>query len=146
MQFMVLVKASKESESGITATPENKALFEKMGKFNEELARAGMIVAAEGLQPSSEGVRISYSGDKPRVTDGPFAETKELVAGFWLLQAKSMDEVVAWLSRAPFKNGDTVEIRRVSEASDFPPELFSAEDAQRDQSLRRSVQETQNKK
>jgi hypothetical protein len=93
-------------------------MFAEMGKFNEELSNAGMLLAADGLQPSSKGARIKFSGSKPTVTDGPFAETKELVAGFWLIQARSKDEAVAWMSRAPFGEAE-IEIRPLYEAEDL---------------------------
>jgi len=136
MRFMVLVKADKNSESG--ALPDEKILTE-MGKFNEELAKAGILLAGEGLQPSSKGARVRFSGGKRTVIDGPFTETKELVAGFWLWQVKSMDEAIEWLKRAPFE-GTEVEIRQVFEASDFPPEIFPPEDAAREQALRDELQ------
>jgi hypothetical protein len=98
MRFMVLVKANEDSENGVLPTAEQLA---EMGAFNEEMVKAGMMLAAEGLQASSKGTRIKFSQGKPSIVDGPFAETKELVAGFWLIQAKSKDEAVAWLSRAP---------------------------------------------
>ncbi len=116
MRFMVIVKASKESEAGIMPPPE---VFERMGRYNEELAKAGMMLAGEGLQPSSKGVRIRFSGADRTVTDGPFAETKELIAGFWLLQARSREEVLEWVKRAPFDGGTEIEVRQVSEAEDF---------------------------
>jgi len=119
MRFMVLVKADKNSESG--ALPDEKILTE-MGKFNEELAKAGILLAAEGLQPSSKGARVRFSGGKRTVIDGPFTETKELVAGFWLWQVKSKEEAIEWLKRAPFE-GTEVEIRQVFEAEDFGPAL-----------------------
>jgi hypothetical protein len=115
VRVMVLVKANEQSEAGVL--PDAKILTE-MGKFNEELVKAGVMLAGEGLQPSSQGVRVRFDGPKPTVIDGPFAETKELVAGFWLWQVRSMDEAVEWLKRAPFKEGE-VEIRRVFEAEDF---------------------------
>ena len=128
MRVMVLVKATKESEAGVL--PDTQALTE-MGKFNEELVKAGVMLAGEGLQASSKGRRIRFSGDKRTVIDGPFAETKELVAGFWMWQVKSMDEAVEWLKRAPFRN-DEVEIRQVFEAADFgdnlTPELREQEE------------------
>ena len=137
MRFMVIVKASKESEAG--ALPDKKLLTE-MGKFNEELAKAGALLAGEGLQPSSKGARIRYSGTKRTVVDGPFAETKELVAGFWLIQAKSKAEAIEWLKRAPFQEGE-VEIRQLSEAEDFgdefTPELREQERRIRDEVTRR---------
>jgi hypothetical protein len=116
---MILVKATKESEAGIL--PDEKLLAE-MGKYNEELAQAGAMLAGEGLQPSSKGARIRYAGTKRTVIDGPFAETKELIAGFWLINVKSKDEAIGWLKRAPFKEGE-VEIRQVFEAEDFGPAL-----------------------
>jgi hypothetical protein len=129
MRFMVIVKADKDSEAG--KMPSEKLLAE-MGNYNEKLVKAGIMLAGEGLHPSSRGKRIRFDGDKRTVTDGPFAETKELVAGFWLLQAKSMDEVVEWIKRAPFDQGAEVEIRQVFEADDFgeayTPELRAQED------------------
>jgi len=125
MRFVVLVKASKESESG--KMPEENELKE-MGKFNEELVKAGHMLAGEGLHPSSRGCRIQYSGGKRTVVDGPFSETKELVAGFWILQMKSQAEVVEWLKRAPFKDGE-VEIRQIFEDEDFAyaPDVMAQE-------------------
>jgi len=120
MRFMVIVKADKNSEAGIL--PDQKILTE-MGKFNEELAKAGVLLAAEGLQASSKGARVKFSGGKRTVTDGPFAETKELVAGFWLWQVKSQEEAIAWVKRAPFGDGAEIEIRQVFEAEDFGPAL-----------------------
>ncbi len=119
MRFMVLVKASKESEAGIM--PSQKLLAD-MGKFNEELVKAGVMLAGEGLQPSSKGVRIRFSGGTKTVIDGPFAETKELVAGFWLWKCKSKQEAIDWLRRAPFEDTE-VEIRQVFEPEDFGAEL-----------------------
>jgi hypothetical protein len=133
MRFMVIVKATPESESGVLPSTEE---FAAMGRFNEELVKAGMMLAGEGLQPSSKGARIRYAGGKPTVTDGPFTEAKELVAGFWLIQAKSKDEVVEWLKRAPFQDAE-VEIRPLYEAEDlgetFTPELREAEEKLRAQ-------------
>ena len=127
MRVMVLVKATEQTEHGVMPTEQ---LLAEMGKFNEELANAGVMLGGEGLHPSSKGVRIQYPAKK--VVDGPFAETKELVAGFWLLQVRSMDEAVEWLKRAPFQEGDVVEIRPVFEADDFgeafTPELREQED------------------
>jgi hypothetical protein len=119
MRFMVIVKANKDSEAGVMPSQE---LLTAMGKYNEELAKAGAMLAGEGLHPSSKGARIRFSGDKRTVIDGPFAETKELIAGFWLIQVKSMDEAIEWVKRAPFEDGE-VEIRQVFEAEDFGPEL-----------------------
>ena len=115
MRFMILVKADKNSEAGVL--PDEKLLTE-MGKFNEELVKAGVMLAGEGLQPSSKGARVKFSGSKRTVIDGPFAETKELIAGFWLWQVKSLNEAIDWLKRAPFQEGE-VEIRQVFEADDF---------------------------
>ena len=116
MRVMVIVKANPESESG--ALPDAKILTE-MGKFNEELVKAGVMLAGEGLHPSKAGKRVRFNGGKRTVIDGPFTETKELVAGFWLWQVKSMDEAVEWLKRAPFDGGTEVEIRRVFETAEF---------------------------
>jgi hypothetical protein len=133
---MVIVPASKESEAGVL--PGTKILTE-MGKFNEELVKAGVLLAGEGLQATSKGKRVKFSGGTPTVIDGPFAESKELVAGFWLWQVKSMDEAVAWLKRAPFGGGVEIEIRRVFETEDFgdalTPETREREDRMRAQSV-----------
>jgi hypothetical protein len=118
MRFMVIVKATKDSESGVLPTTEQ---LSEMGRFNEEMVKAGVMLAADGLQASSKGARIKFSGEKRTVTDGPFAETKELVAGFWLIQTKSKAEAIEWIKRAPFDNNEEVEIRQVFEAEDFGP-------------------------
>jgi hypothetical protein len=115
MRFMLIVKASKESEAGVL--PSAKELAE-MGKFNEQMVKNGMMLAGEGLQASSKGARVTFEGGKPTVVDGPFAETKELVAGFWLIQAKSKEEAVEWARRVPFVDGE-VEVRQVFELEDF---------------------------
>ncbi len=117
MRFMVIVKANKDSEAGVL--PDEKILTE-MGKYNEELVKAGVMLAGEGLHASSKGVRVKFDGTKRIVTDGPFAETKELIAGFWLWQVKSKEEAIEWLKRAPFDQTE-VEIRQVFEAEDFGP-------------------------
>ena len=119
MRFMVIVKASKESEAGVLPSQE---LLTEMGKFNEELVKAGVMLAGEGLHASSKGVRVRFSGGKRTVIDGPFAETKELIAGFWLWQVKSKEEAIEWLKRAPFDQTE-VEIRQVFEPEDFGPAL-----------------------
>jgi hypothetical protein len=119
MRFMMLVKADKNSEAG--ALPDEKILTE-MTKFNEELVKAGVMLAGEGLHPSSKGARVRFSGKQRTVIDGPFTESKELVAGFWLWQVKSKEEAIEWLKRAPFDNTE-VEIRQVFEAEDFGPAL-----------------------
>ncbi len=131
MRFMVIVKANKDSEAGAMPT---KELLTEMGKFNEELAKAGMLLAAEGLHPSSKGARVRFSGGKTMVIDGPFAETKELVAGFWLWKCKSKEEAIEWLKRAPFENTE-VEIRQVFEAEDFGAE-FTPELREQEERLR----------
>jgi len=140
MRFMVIVKADKNSEAGILPTKETKETFAAMGKFNEELAKAGVMLAGEGLQPSSKGKRIRFSGKQRTVIDGPFTESKELIAGFWLWQVKSMEEAVEWLKRAPFDGGAEIEIRQVHEVSDIPAEVLPPEDAARKQALRDELQ------
>lgn len=120
MRVMVIVKADKNSEAGILPS---RDLLGKMGKYNEELVKAGVMLAGEGLQASSKGKRVKFSGEKRTITDGPFAEAKELIAGFWLWQVRSMDEAVEWLKRAPFDGGTEVEIRRVFEVEDFGENL-----------------------
>jgi hypothetical protein len=135
MRFMVIVKANKDSEAGVM--PDRKILAE-MGKYNEELAKAGVMLAGEGLHPSSKGKRIRFSGNQRTVLDGPFAETKELIAGFWLFQTKSMDEAVEWVKRAPFDGGSEVEIRQVFEAEDFGAE-FTPELRRQEEALRAKI-------
>ena len=120
MRVMVIVKANNDSEAGILPS---KEILEKMGKYNEELVTAGVMLAGEGLQSSAKGKRIKFSGEKRTITDGPFAETKELIAGFWLWQVRSMDEAVEWLKRAPFDGGTEIELRRVFETEDFGENL-----------------------
>jgi hypothetical protein len=132
MRFIVLVKASQDSEAGKMPS---KAELAAMGKYNEELVKAGVMLAGEGLHPSSRGARIHFSGNKRTVVDGPFAETKELVAGFWMLQVKSLDEAIEWLKRCPFHNDEQVEIRRVFEAEDFGAE-FTPELREQEERLR----------
>jgi hypothetical protein len=121
MRFMVIVKANKDSEAGILPT---KELLAEMGKFNQELMNAGVMLAADGLQASSKGARVRFAGDKRMVTDGPFAETKELIAGYWIWKVNSKAEAIEWLKRAPFREGE-VEIRQVFEAEDFGDALPS---------------------
>ena len=137
MRFMLLVKADKNSEAGVLP---GKELFAAMGKFNEEMAKAGVMLAAEGLHPTSKGARVTYTRGKRTVTDGPFPGAKDLIASFWLIQVKSKQEAIDWASRAPFGEGAEVEIRQVFEASDFPPDLFPPEDAAREQALRDELQ------
>ena len=137
MRFMMIVKASKESEAG--ALP-SRELVAAMGKFNEEMMNAGVMLAGEGLHPSSKGVRIAYSGDKRTVTEGPFAQTGELIAGFWLIEVTSRQEAIAWASRIPFADGEVVELRQVFEASDFPADILPPEEAAREQAWREAQQ------
>jgi len=132
MRFMVIVKANKESEAGVL--PDQKILA-AMGKYNEELVKAGVMLAGEGLQASSKGARVRFDGDKRTVIDGPFAETKELIAGFWIWKVKSKDEAIEWLKRAPFGGGTEIELRQIFEAEDFgknlTPELRAQEERTR---------------
>ena len=134
MKVIVMVKATKDSEAGVL--PDEKLLTE-MGKYNEELVKAGIMLAGEGLHPSSTGVRVRFSGEKRAVIDGPFAETKELVAGFWLWRVRSMEEAVEWLKRCPnpHKEDCEVEIRRVLEPEDFGP-AFTPELREKEERLR----------
>lgn len=143
MRFMILVKADKNSEAGVL--PDEKLLTE-MGKFNEELVQAGVMLAGEGLQPSSKGSRVKFSGSKRTVIDGPFAETKELIAGYWVWQVKSKDEAIEWVKRCPNpavdgKEGE-IEIRQIFEAEDFgaefTPELRAQEERMREQVAKKS--------
>ena len=133
MRFMIIVKANADSEAGVMPAPE---MFEAMGRFNEDLINAGVLLAAEGLHPSNKGARVTSEGGKLVVKDGPFAETKELVAGFWIISAKSQDEALEWVKRIPFENGETIELRRVFEAADFaevvPEDAVAKEQAWRD--------------
>ena len=135
MRVMVIVKASKESEAGVMPTTD---LLAAMGKFNEELVKAGVMLAGDGLHPSSRGKRVRFSGNNRTVIDGPFGETKELIAGYWLWQVKSMDEALEWLKRAPFDGGEEVEIRPVFEAEDFGAE-FTPELREQEERLRKQV-------
>ena len=134
MRFMIIVKANKDSEAGVMPTEE---LLTEMGKFNEELVKAGVMLAGEGLHPSSKGARVKFSGSKRTVIDGPFAETKELVAGFWLWQVRSKEEAIEWVKRCPnpHEGESEIEIRRVFEAEDFGAE-FTAELREQEERLR----------
>jgi hypothetical protein len=136
MRVMVLVKANEESEAGVLPSGE---LLTEMGKFNEELVKAGVMLAGEGLQPSSKGVRVQFSGGKRTVVDGPFAETKELIAGFWLWEVKSLDEAIEWLKRAPFEDTE-VEIRQVFETEDFAASDPTGEIRAAEERLRQQVE------
>jgi len=132
---MVIVKANNDSEAGVLP---NKEILTDMGKFNEELVKAGVMLAAEGLQSSSKGKRVRFSGAQRTVIDGPFTETKELIAGFWLWQVRSMEEAVEWLKRAPFQE-EEVEIRQVFEAEDFGAE-FTPELRQQEERIRQQIE------
>jgi hypothetical protein len=136
MRFMVLVKATEESEAGVMPSQE---LLAEMGKFNEELVNAGVMLAGEGIQPSSKGARVRFPERK--VIDGPFAETKELIAGFWILETKSLDEAIEWIKRAPFEEGE-IEIRQVFEADDFGDE-FTPELREQEERIRAKAAEKQ---
>ena len=136
MRCMVIVKANKDSEAGVLPS---KQILTEMGKFNEELVKAGIMLAGEGLQASSKGARVRFSGGKRTVIDGPFAETKELIGGFWLWQVRSMDEAIEWLKRAPFEDGAEVEIRQVFETEDFGAE-FTPELREQEERLRKQVE------
>lgn len=139
MRFMVIVKASKDSEAGVMPSTE---LLTAMGKFNEEMAKAGVIQAGEGLHPSTKGARVKYPGGKPTVSRGPFELTGDLVAGFWLIQTRSLDEAIDWMKRAPFDGGAEIEIRQVFSAEDFgealTPELREQEERLRAQAAARN--------
>jgi hypothetical protein len=140
MRVMVIVKANEDSEAGVMPSTEE---FAAMGKFNEELVNAGVLLAAEGLAPSAKGARVHFSGDERTVVDGPFAETKELIAGFWLLELKSLEEAVQWVKRVPNLGGGEsyVEIRQIASADDlgetYTPELRAQEDELRERSAQR---------
>ena len=143
-RFMMIVKASKDSEAGVMGPPE---LFEEMGKYNEQLVNAGILLAGDGLHPSSKGARVQFSGTKRTVIDGPFAETKELIAGFWIIQAKSLEEAVEWARRVPNPTGEEgqIEVRQLFDTADFadavPPEILEHEEK-----LRQRVEEQQKQK
>ncbi|MGI9024597.1 MAG: YciI family protein [Burkholderiaceae bacterium] len=139
MRFMILVKANKDSEAGVMPSTE---MLAAMGKYNEELVKAGVMLAGEGLEASSKGARVTFSRGKRTVTDGPFAETKELVAGFWMIQVKSLAEAIEWVKRVPFEDEEQIEIRRVLEAEDFgaefTPDLREQEERIRTEIARKS--------
>jgi hypothetical protein len=134
---MVVVPGSKESEAGMLPP---KELFAAMGKFNEEMVKAGVMLAGEGLAPTSKGARIKYDGGKTTVTDGPFTESKELVAGFWIIQCKSKEEAIEWMKRAPFGGGVQIEIRQIMELCDFPADALPAGLAEHEAGLRAQIQ------
>jgi len=136
MRFMVIVKANEESEAGVLP---DENILSAMGKYNEELVKAGVMLAGEGLHPSSKGVRVRFDGGKRTVTDGPFSETKELIAGFWLWQVKSKEEAIEWLKRAPFDGGTEIELRQVFETEDFGANL-TPELREQDERLRAQLE------
>ena len=141
MRFMVLVKADANSEAGVMPKED---LLARMGEFNEEMVKAGVMLAGEGLQPSSKGARVTFSGEDRSVTDGPFAETKELIAGYWLIQAKSLDEALEWVKRCPnpMEGESEIEIRQVFEAEDFGEE-FTAELREQEDRIRAQAEANQ---
>jgi len=140
MRFMVIVPADQNSEAGVL--PDEKILTE-MGKFNEELVKAGVMLAGEGLHPTSQGARLKFKDGKVTVTDGPFTESKELIAGFWLLQAKSKEEVIAWMKKAPFGGGTTIEIRQVYETEEFADSDPSGKIREQEHRLREQIERNQ---
>lgn len=139
MRFMIIVKADKDSEAGVMPSEE---LLAAMTAYNEELVKAGVMLAGEGLQPSSKGVRVRFEGNKRTVTDGPFTESKELIAGFWLWQVKSREEAIEWLKRAPFDGGAEIEMRQVFEAEDFGAE-FTPELREKEERIRAEIEQRQ---
>src|SRR5438876_11484190 len=139
MRVMVIVKANKDSEAGVMP---NEKILTAMGKYNEELVKAGVMLAGDGLHPSSKGARVRFDGSKRTVIDGPFTESKELVAGYWIWQCRSKDEAIEWLKRAPFDGGTEVEIRQVFEADDFGAE-FTPELREQEERLRAQAAKNQ---
>ena len=137
MRFMMIVKADKHSEAGEMPS---KELIHEMGTYNEQLIKAGVMLAGDGLQPSSKGARIKFGKGKQTVTDGPFAETKELIAGFWIIEVKSKAEALQWAKRIPFSDGQEVELRPFFELSDFPAEVLPPEEAKREEKMRKDLQ------
>jgi hypothetical protein len=135
MRFMVIVKANEDSEAGVMPTTE---MLAEMGKYNEELVKAGVMLNGDGLHPSSKGVRVRFDGDKRTVTDGPFPETKELIAGFWIWQCDSMADAIEWLKKAPFDGGTELEIRQIFNAADFG-EAFTPELQEQEERLRQQL-------
>jgi hypothetical protein len=136
MRFMMLVRADQDTEAGVLP---GKELVEAMGRYNEELVKAGVLLAADGLQPSSAGARVSFGGGRVTVKDGPFAEAKELIAGYWMIQVGSKEEAVEWARRIPFTEGGEVELRQVFEPEDFPAEIVSPEAAESERVMREEL-------
>ena len=139
MRFMIIVKADKDSEAGVMPS---EALLAAMTKYNEELVNAGVMLAGDGLHPSSKGARVRFEGEKRTVIDGPFTETKELIAGFWIWQVKSREEAIEWLKKAPFDGGTEIELRQVFEAEDFGAE-FTPELREREERLKAEIERQQ---
>lgn len=137
MRFMMQVRADKRTEAGEMPSWE---LIAAMGKYNEEMVKAGVMLAGDGLQPSSKGARVTFAGGKPKVTQGPFPDPKELIAGFWMIEVKSKEEAIDWATRVPFKDGEVIELRQVFETSDFPAEILPPEEAAREDALREILQ------
>jgi hypothetical protein len=135
MRFMMLVRADKHTEAGVLPS---KELVDAMGRFNEEMVKAGILLAAEGIQPSSKGARVAFSRRAPALREGPFPH-HELIAGLWMIQVPSKQHAIEWAKRVPFKNGEVVEVRQVFEACDFPPDIVSPEEAARQDAMRRKV-------
>jgi hypothetical protein len=140
MRFMILVPANKDSEAGILPSEDD---LRAMGKFNEELAKAGVLLAGDGLHPTSKGARVIFDAGKKTVLDGPFTESKELIAGFWIFQVKSKEEAIEWVKRAPFSRGTSIEIRQLFEAADFAPSDPSGELWRKDAELRAFAEKQQ---
>ena len=137
MRFMMIVKASPESEAGKLPSSEELA---EMGRYNDQLVSAGILLAMDGLQSNANGARVTFKGGKPSVTDGPFAEAKELIAGFWIIEVKSRDEALAWMKRAPFSGGEELEMRQVFETEDFAVDDVSRDALEKEQAWREATQ------
>ena len=135
-RYMVILKADRNTESGAMPSAE---LIAAMGRYNEELMKAGVLLAGDGLHASSKGARVKYHANSQTVTDGPFAETKELIAGYWMLQVRSKEEAIEWAKRVPFHDGEEVEVRLMVEASDFAPDVMTFEEVAREESLREEL-------
>ena len=141
MRVMVILKSDQNGDKEMQPTPEMKEAWEAMGKYNAELVKAGVFLQAEGLLPTSKGKRVRFSGNERTVLDGPFIESKEIVAGFWIWQVKSMEEAVEWLKRAPFERGTEVEIRQVGELSEVSPDILAPEEASRRQAVKDEIRQ-----
>ncbi|MCX4747633.1 YciI family protein [Kitasatospora sp. NBC_01287] len=140
MRFMMMVRADETTEAGVLPSTE---LIDAMSRYNEELVKAGVLLAADGLHPSEKGFRISWPGGKPTVTDGPFTEAKELIAGYWLIQVKSPEEAVEWACRVPFGEGGTLELRQIFEPTEFPAEVLPPDALERERAMRAEVERQQ---